>query len=351
MAFAGIAAVFSISSILLTIQVVESSPDGWTRVNSGNAFSRRASPHGINANGIFILTGGRNGTDTMHNDIWRSDDQGVSWKLVTKEATWSPRAYHFCVFLNDSIFVMGGQGGDGLFEFFDDIWKSDDFGITWHLVTEHAPWGKRAGGYAFVYEDEIYLMAGANCNRLEFPCNLDGKRNYFDDIWKSADGQHWEQIATGIPCMKREGIIVVPQDGVFYAFGGDNGFNGPYFNDVWISKDKGKTWTELVEHADWSERTGHVAVSVGEYIVMIGGYPDLTDIWRSRDGKKWELVSENAWNCRSTSKICGKFDFEFFVDNTTGEHRIYTVAGDQEVYAPFPQDNDVWFYHNSSLTS
>ena len=104
---------------------------------------------------------------------------------VLKSAPWEARAYHFCVMLNDSLFVIGGQGGDGLFQFFDDIWKSDDHGQSWDLVVEHAPFGRRAGGYAFVYEDAIYLMAGAYCDPLEFPCNVDGKRNYYDDVWKS----------------------------------------------------------------------------------------------------------------------------------------------------------------------
>ena len=167
--------------------------------------------------------------------------------------------------------------------------------------------------------------------------------------------------------MTREGIIVVPKDGVFYAFGGDNGmahcaqiavlfmcpcyagFNGPYFNDVWMSADHGRTWTELVEHAEWSERTGQVGVLMGEYIVMIAGYPDLTDMWRSKDGKSWELVTMNCWNCSATARECGKFDFEFFVDDSNGEQRVYTIAGDQEVTAPIPQDNDVWYYHNSSI--
>ena len=150
--------------------------------------------------------------------------------------------------------------------------------------------------------------------------------------------------------MEREGLIVVPKDDIFYLFGGDNGFEGPYFNDVWQSKDKGVTWTLITEHAQWSARTGQVGVLFNQYIIMFAGYPDLTDMWRSINGTYWEMVTNNCWNCNVTDKNCGKFDFEFFVDDTSGEERIYTIAGDQEVTLPIPQDNDVWFYINSSFT-
>ncbi len=336
--------------ILFTINIANGESNGWALVNPKAAFSVRASPHGVNINGTYILTGGRNSTDTMHNDVWKSDDHGVTWQLMNASAGWEPRAYHFCVYLNNALFVMGGQGGDGLFEFFDDIWRSDDLGKTWTNVVQHAPWGKRAGGYGFVYDNQIYLMSGAYCDPIDFPCNRqNGSRHYFDDVWTSKDGVHWNQIAKGYSFLKREGIIVVVKDGNFYAFGGDNGFEGPYFNDVWESKDNGVTWTELTEHAAWPARTGQVGVTVGQYIVMFGGYPDLTDMWRSKDGKSWDLVTDNCWNCSSTAKECGKFDFEFFVDGSSGEERIYTIAGDQETSAPVPQDNDVWFYYNTSM--
>ena len=336
-----------------------SSTDGWSLVNPSASFSPRASPHGINYNGTFILTGGRNGTDTMHNDVWSSIDQGVTWQLITKSAAWAPRAYHFCVLLNTSIFVMGGQGGNGLFEFFDDIWQSDDFGKTWTNIVVNAPWGKRAGGYSFVYDNEIYLMGGANCDAKEFPCNIkngSNARNYFSDVWKSNNGKDWQQIAKNIECMKREGLIIVVKKDIFYLFGGDNGFRGPYFNDVWISNDKGVTWQLLIKNAQWSARTGQVGVLYGQYIIMFGGYPDLTDMWKSKDGKEWQLVTNNCWNCNQTvnnsNNNCGKFDFEFFVDssNNQNQQRIYTIAGDQEVDLPIPQDNDVWYYQNSSLS-
>ena len=134
-------------------------------------------------------------------------------------------------------------------------------------------------------------------------------------------------------------MFCAPNNGVFYLFGVDNGFNGPYFNDVLVSKDKGKTWEIITENAAWSARTRQVGVLLGEYIAMFGGHPDLTNMWRSLDGKKWELVSDDCWNCylNNTDKPCGKFDFEFFVDiDENGEPRIYAMEGDQETSAPYP---------------
>jgi len=322
---------------------------GWTLVNKKAAFSRRASPHGVNVNGTFIVTGGRNGTETMHNDVWLSNDKGISWELVVAHAPWEPRAYHFSLYLNNYLYVIGGQGGDGFSDFFDDIWRSNDFGKTWELVVEHAPFGKRAGGYGFVYDNKMYILAGAYCKAIDFPCNLDSKRIYFDDVWTSNDGINWIQITKGIEFLKREGVIIVIKDDIFYAFGGDNGINGPYFNDVWKSNDTGITWYLINNNAQWSKRTGHVGVLYNDNIIMFGGYPDLTDMWSSMDGITWTLVTNHCWNCNSTNNDCGKFDFEFFVDNTDGISRIYTIAGDQEVKAPIPQDNDIWYYYNASM--
>ena len=97
---------------------------------------------------------------------------------------------------------------------------------------------------------------------------------------------------------------MVVKDGDFFAFGGDNGFAGPYFNDVWKSSDEGRTWELLIEHAAWSARTGQVGVVYEQYIVMWGGYPDLTDMWRSIDGKEWEFVNDNCWQCPANTQNC-----------------------------------------------
>ena len=48
------------------------------------------------------------------NDVWRSDDLGKTWSLVTS-APFAPRAAAATVAANGRIFVAGGRGEDGCF--------------------------------------------------------------------------------------------------------------------------------------------------------------------------------------------------------------------------------------------
>eukprot|EP00966_Prymnesium_polylepis_P200841 4653795-Prymnesium_polylepis.1 len=78
------------------------------------------------------MLGGHNGA-TWFNDIWSTAD-GVTWKLVTAAAAWSPRAAAALQFLPDgTMLVMGGSDGllkpigDG--KVFNDVWASVDLSL------------------------------------------------------------------------------------------------------------------------------------------------------------------------------------------------------------------------------
>ncbi len=40
------------------------------------------------SSGAIILTGGVGG-GTLYNDVWKSTDSGLSWNLITAQASWS----------------------------------------------------------------------------------------------------------------------------------------------------------------------------------------------------------------------------------------------------------------------
>ena len=276
----------------------------------------------------------------MHNDVWRSAD-GLVWEELTSDAPWAARSYHGVEAVGESLILFGGQGA---VEFFNDVWRSDDGGKTWSKVLAHAPWAPRAGFKSMVVNDTILIFSGGDGNL---------HRTFYSDVWASSDkGATWEQRCAQTPWKGRAGAQVVSINSSLLLMGGDNdrpawNADGPNFHDVWRSGDGGASW-EPLGNASWSVRTGHqCATPDGTSIYCIGGaHQNGTttlkhDVWKSTDsGVAWEKVGDNAWNCDPHDDLtkCGKDDFMLVVRD--GE--MWTIAGDEETSAPFPQDCEVW---------
>ena len=60
-------------------------------------------------------------------------------------------------------------------------------------------------------------------------------------------------------------------------------------------------------------------------MVLIAGWPELSDVYTSTDGSAWELAPDLAWNCTVATRddACGKFDFWPVVHRG----RLYTAGG------------------------
>jgi hypothetical protein len=93
-----------------------------------------------------------------------------------------------------------------------------------------------------------------------------------------------------------------------------------------------------------------------------------SDIWVSKDGADWTLVSSTPWNNdpdwdASTDPFCGRTPPELICDNIRYDFdmltvkggkggmkpSIFTFGGDREVFYPIPfnyfrVENDVWCY-------
>ena len=280
----------------------------------------------------------------IYGDTWRSPD-GVNWERMSNRPGWKKRAYPGVSFVQGNIILMGGQD---LTTFYNDVWRSQDKGKTWELMNADAPWDARAGHHTAVIGDDIYLYAGG--------LNTFG-RIFYHDLWVSKDqGANWELRATLPEDMGRAGMQVAEIDGTIYFMGGDH--DNPVIkanwpgrrNDVWKSEDLGKTW-EVLGNAPWVPRTGHQCVVVNKKIFCMGGHvqgpPEEKSqylahdlwMWDPRDGiEGWKLVNNQVWGCPDTQDSCGKSDFLLVVR----DGKLWTIGGDREVKAPWPQDNDVW---------
>jgi len=269
----------------------------WTLVNADTAWGKRIGQSSVALpDGSIVLMGGVSGDERnspAHNDTWRSTDYGKSWKLMNASSGWAARSGHTGASLPDgSVVLMGGAGNGGLF---NDTWRSTDYGKSWTLMNASSGWESRTMHTSVVLPDgDIVLIGG-----------WDGL-NLKADTWRSTDrGASWSQINTNSGWPKRfMHQSVVTRDGKIILIGGYD-FSVRYFNDVWQSADRGITWTQVIENADWPGRIWHNTVVMPDgSIVLFGGELDngtlVNDLWRSADdGETWIKINASAeWQPR-----------------------------------------------------
>ena len=367
----------------------------WDEVNPAASWAPRAGLEAVAVGKTFYVLGGRTpnpwvpppygplpGDSTIHGDVWRSDDRGETWTqiLATDDADhWPARAYHEVVQRGRRMFLLGGQNisvsnnpacewfqpgcGPPFFqtsEFFNDVWTSVD-GVNWEELTGDAPWEGRAGLSAAVFKGDIYVMGGSYVD--DPAIGGTGERVVLNDVWRSTNGADWVQVTDAAPWAPRAGASVAVKDGYLYILGGEFGFVGfppPYFNDVWRTKD-GVTWELVTPSAGWSPRPGHTCDVLRQMFVCFGGFGQGTDpsnpfepsnpmdVWVSRNGADWQELADPPWNATEPADI--KYDYDTVVGPAGPDgigQAIYTFGGDRETFDFFDPtqwlnvDNDVW---------
>ncbi len=351
------------------------SPEEWSLLTEEPGWSGRAGLQVVELRNKFFLMGGRTpidpaiipvpGASTMYSDVWKSRDKGRTWTQILESEgadVWPARAYFQAVTMRGRMYVLGGQNfqlisnpdpnGPPLIpasEFFNDVWSSRD-GVNWTQLTDNAPWAGRAGLSAVVFKREIYVMGGSF---NDDPAVIGGPptRVYFNDVWKSADGTNWELLTEEAPWAPRAGGVAVVKGRYLYMVGGEDGFTclpdlpcPPYYNDVWRTRD-GAEWELVTAEADWPARPGHQCLVFKNHFVLFGGFglsfdPDNPfepsnpmDVWVSRNGADWEMVSDSPWNAVAPADI--KYDFDALVSRGGrfgGRSAIYTFGGDRETF-------------------
>ena len=348
----------------------------WVETNPSASWAARAGHQVLNVNGTFFLIAGRSpldlpipGASVIWGDVWYSTDRGASWTLLLPDAEeaglWKNRAYFQAVEKAGYMYIIGGQNFIvednpcppfpttppcpplvANSDFFNDVWRSND-GINWEAMTLEAPWEGRAGLSAVALGNDLYVMAGSQ-NDDDAVVEGPAPRIYFNDVWKSSDdGATWTQMTAAAPWDKRAGGVTIVKDGAILMIGGEAGFVGPYFNDVWSSTN-GATWVRLTADAGWSPRPGHKCGVVTGELVCFGGFGLVTnpmDMWSSVDGATWTDLQQVPWNAATPGDI--KYDFDV-VTVGAGPDAIYTFGGDRERFDLPPEvnvelvDDDVW---------
>lgn len=214
-------------------------------------------------------------------DVWSSSD-GVQWTQATANAPWGQRNMHVTMVHDGKIWIMGGQTlpqyvPEVQEAFYNDVWNSSD-GANWTRVTEHAAWAPRGMIQgSVVFQGRMWLLGGGTYDTPAHPTRL-----FYNEVWSSSDGIEWRKDADA-PWAPRQYHSVAVFDNKMWVLAGAN-FDTAEMNrnDVWYSPD-GVQWTEL-PNTPWPTRhAGSVFVHDGHLWMVAGSHPGSTpihDVWR-----------------------------------------------------------------------
>jgi hypothetical protein len=202
--------------------------------------------------------------------------------------------------------------------------------IPWHLEAANAEWRPRDSAGEFVFKDRLWLLGGW----------FDSFQLAPRDIWSSTDGRKWELETKQAEWTDSDVSASLVFKNYAWLLGGWKGGRLPgakSSNEVWRSAD-GKTW-EMVVNAPWTARLGTSAVVFRDRLWILGGIEEYhkgnasslkNDVWSSPDGISWERHLEHApWDPRA-------FHAAFVFKD-----RLWLVGGGN--YTPgFFAMNDVW---------
>ena len=260
----------------LGVQFVSLTEEAVFRDLQGHTLSRLPGDRLVLLGGYSSWVGG------LVSNVWRSDDRGVSWHLVrTTGEVMSPRRGHGAVVVDDTLLVLGGLTNDGPAG--DDcVFESVDGGVVWRVITCTPGWHPRSDfGVSTLSDGRVVLVGGTNGTTI------------FTDVWVSTDvGVSWQLVGNAAPQRFNFGFAALPDDSLF-MYGGANATAAaagtsepPAADNCWRSVDGGATWTQTEGIPGWGGSFGGRAAVVGDALFVAGGMDDQTmpGMFRSLDG-------------------------------------------------------------------
>ncbi|MFC1476399.1 PKD domain-containing protein [Fibrobacterota bacterium] len=234
-------------------------------------------------NAMYIL-GGWDDVSGVNSEVWKSTD-GLSWEQTIPTSGYTPRYSHAAAIHNGSIFVAGGETTH-------DIWKTDDWGVTWDSIVDlkdidNSYQSKLSGSFLASCRDTLFLIGGKygvteETNKVFY--SLDGSTwaglnstlgsvDRFDStsgfsafvnrditfqkdtIWILTDSALWhpnDALHGDLWYKKEDALVITGGDGlliyndIMYAVSDDS---------YWYSNDRGNTWHTMTTSGPWAGST------------------------------------------------------------------------------------------------
>jgi hypothetical protein len=243
-------------------------------------------------------------------EIWSSAD-GVAWQLERphQDTQFERRHAHNTVLFRDALWMIGGDFHQGR-ENHDVVTSTD--GVHWQEVlgpgaATAPPWSRRVLQMSGAHDGYLYTAGGQSVS-----ADLD-ETIYHNDVWRSADGVHWEQVVPDVPASDTRWAGCGVMDGLV-SFRGRLWLVGcareradavghSMSNEVWSTTD-GATWQR---HATppWVGRIWHNVVVFDDRLFVLFGFHygdpghgvaagNSNEVWWSDDGERWQLLPIDA---------------------------------------------------------
>jgi len=157
--------------------------------------------------------------ERLYADVWHSAD-GVEWtQIIPRTPGWPARGMiGGCAVFKDRIWILGGGTYDTPQtperNFYNDIWSSAD-GANWECHLNHAPWNPRQYHEVAVFDDKLWVLEGFQ------------ETGNSNDVWYSPDGIHWRELKQ-TPWLPRHAASVYVFDDALWMIAGNN-----LQSDVW----------------------------------------------------------------------------------------------------------------------
>lgn len=314
----------------------------WVNVSMKADFAPRDGAGALVFHDRMWLIGGWNSRDESCfprdcvNDVWSSAD-GATWVLerantfgkpgFNPDLDWEGRHTAGYVVHQEKMWIVGGDPLQGHYQ--NDVWNSID-GKNWIHVNkgQPVPWGPRVLHYTLTFQDKIWVMGGQTT-----PEYAAAAERFYDDIWNSTDGIHWNRVIPQGEHWCPRGLIggnVVFQNRMWILGGGTYDTPGMpqrlFFNDVWSSGD-GVQWTCHTRSAPWHSREYHdVAVFDDKMWVMEGwNKENRNDVWYSTNGVEWHEVPGTPWKPRHAASVFVYRDALWMVTGNNMESDVWKL--------------------------
>jgi hypothetical protein len=313
----------------------------WSSASSSPGMGIRVGGGLWSLNGsLYYAGGGTNTSGQLKNDVWKSDDNGLTWTLILASAPWSARAlFGYCVF-NNQMWVMGGttarSGNDFLSSTASsEVWSSLD-GLTWVRASSSAGFGQRAGMSVVVHNGLMFMYGGYTF-----------AGTYKDDVLYSIDGSTWTTASSGATGSGRIFPMLGSLNGELFIVGGQA--SGGRVKTVYKSSTNGVTWSLLTSTPGFTEIESAGLVTYDDRMWLFGGAigggatADNT-VWTTQTGSSWGSVTASpGWTDRT--------NFAFTLHNDT--YYIYGGGARNSSFVAVinPVEQDVWYATPASATN
>lgn len=257
-------------------------------------------------------------------DCWRYEPS-LGWREVelTPPPMWSPRVYHESTVFANKMWLFGGFRG---YTFLNDIYWSDN-GQHWNKVIPEPTMGltQRLGQTIEAHNGYLWVLGGSGATGI-------------GDVWKSADGVHWQSLLETAPWGPRGFHASVNFRDKLWVLGGNSyaGASATAVNDVWSSVD-GLNWEHVSPSAPWSPRLEPEVVVFENKLWVFGGriWTPYGDVWASEDGVNWTEVSAShpvPWQTLLGHRV------------VVYDHMLWVIGGAQDSLTT--TDNKIWLSHD-----